>query len=246
MSVNNLDLRKRVFQVCEDLSGKGEKCSVRTVLSEIPEYTSTSTIHPLVREWRELQEKERDKIRERYQFSSPFMEALISETKRVNEEAIKQEKEKTELYKSLLDDTTDELLRLGRMLSDTLNKVDILQQEKQVLVTEIAVLQHAKDSEYKALNAESEELVSKYKQELDIIKVINSEYKDELTSLRASAAELKASSSHLETQLKMQQQQQDNLIAKNQDLNDEKIELAKKVAVSEAIIIELKKVNNLC
>jgi chromosome segregation ATPase len=237
------NLREHVFIVCERLYEKGEKCSVRRVLSEIPEYNSTSSIHPFVKEWHELQQKERDRIRDSYQFSTLFMDALVSETERVNKEVIKQEKEKSEVYKSLLQDATDEVQSFGKKLSDSLNEVNKLQNERQALVNEIEVMQQTKDSEYKALYAESKRLVSEHRQELDVVKAMNSEYKNELTSLRASVAELRTSSSQIERQLAVQQQQQDNLIKKNQGLNDEKIELAKKVAVREAVIVELEKVN---
>jgi len=98
MAMDTQDLRERVFMICDGLSDKGEKCTVRRVLSEIPEHNSTSTIHPFVKEWNELQLKERDGIRESYQLSSSFMDALVSETERVNKDAIKKEKDKTELY----------------------------------------------------------------------------------------------------------------------------------------------------
>lgn len=75
---------------------------MKRILGEVPEYNSTSTIHPFVKKRHELQQKERDRIRESYQFPSPFMDELVVETERVNKEEIKHEKEKTEVYKTLL------------------------------------------------------------------------------------------------------------------------------------------------
>lgn len=132
---------------------------------------------------------------------------------------------------------------LDKKLSISLNEVKKLQNEKRGLANEIEVMQQTRDSEYKALDADAKRLVSEHRQELDVVKAINLEYRTELTSLRASFAELKASSSQLEKQLAVQQQQQDNLIAKNQDLNDDRVELTKKVAVRDAMIVELEKVN---
>jgi chromosome segregation ATPase len=243
MAMETQDLRARVFEVCDELSENGEKCTVRRVLSEIPEYTSTSIIHPFFKEWNELQLKERDRIRKSFQCSSSFMNALVSETERINKDAIKHEKEKSEHYKTLLEDTSGEVQRLGKQLSDSLNEVKKLQSEKQALINEIEVMQQTRDSDYKALDAESKRQVSKHRQDLDVLKALDYEHKTELISLRASFAELKASNIRLVKQLTLHQQRQDNLIVKNQDLNDQRVEFTKEIAVRDARIFELEKVN---
>jgi chromosome segregation ATPase len=79
--VNNSTF-KRVYSVCERLIKEGTRPSVRLVLSELPEVSSTSTVHRYFKQWKDEYDINQQSLHEKLGFSSDFTKAFMKEISR--------------------------------------------------------------------------------------------------------------------------------------------------------------------
>ena len=237
------DLRQQVFLVCEKFHEQGNKPSVRRVRDELPEQHSISTIHPHLKAWLEAQEAERDRIRQSYQCSENFMDALASETGTLIKNAIKQEKEQIEAFRSLIEEANNELQLLESKLAESKNIENQLKIEKQAINNEYEVLKQSQVAKHNAIKAEAKRQISEHSKRLDISNALKAEQKNEIASLRASLVELRVRCEQAEKQAEVQVKQQQLLVAKNHDLQTQQTYLNVELAARDAQIEELKKAN---
>lgn len=106
------DLQERVSQICNDLYGKGEKISVRAVLSLIPDVSSTSTVHKYVKAWRDELQANQQSLMERLGFSEKFTQSFLEEFSRFNTEAEKRWREAAEQAREQAREAIEDLERI--------------------------------------------------------------------------------------------------------------------------------------
>lgn len=104
MTNKTQNLKEQVFAVCNRLHENGENCSVRRVLSEIDSHSSTSSIHPYVKEWQQRRLEEVENKTKQFQLSERLLGALVEEAEIMNDKALKHEKDKTSTFELLLED----------------------------------------------------------------------------------------------------------------------------------------------
>jgi len=205
--------------------------------------SSTTTIQPHVKQWNMTQQQKHDNIREGLLFSSVFKYAFVVELERVNGEVIKQKQEQVEFYKGLENEASGEMMKLNEKLVSVLAENTILLVDKQDLNNQIEVMKQTQLADKKAVEAEAAKMVSERQKKLEVALKLNSEYKSEISVIQKAAAEFKALAANLARQLAKRQQQYDALVEDNQRLIAEKVELAKQVAVRDARLEELEKIN---
>ncbi|MDI4653633.1 MULTISPECIES: DNA-binding protein [Pseudoalteromonas] len=110
----NADLQERVSQICNDLYGKGEKISVRAVLSLLPDVSSTSTMHKYVKAWRDELQANQQSLMERLGFSEKFTQSFLEEFSRFNTEAEKRWREAAEQAREQAREAIEDLERIEK------------------------------------------------------------------------------------------------------------------------------------
>ena len=105
-------VQEQVSQICSDLYKKGEKISVRAVLSLIPDVSSTSTVHKYVKAWRDELQANQQTLIERLGFSEKFIQSFLEEFSRFNTEAEKRWRETAEQSKEQAREAIDDLERI--------------------------------------------------------------------------------------------------------------------------------------
>lgn len=145
LTADQLQRRQRVFEICDSLFVKGEKTSVRNVLSMMPDVKSTSTINVDVREWNtQAKNKRMDLFRERG-FSDEFVELFSTEITRLsaakdaehNAEVLMY-KDEADLANELLLKTEGELELAGVKLEESNTTISLKDKEITKLTTELA------------------------------------------------------------------------------------------------------------
>lgn len=235
------DLRQQVYEVCEKLSTNGQKFSVRRVGDELPQQHSISTVHKYVKEWNDHQGAERERIRQSYVGSEAVMEALANETDRLIKQALRDETDEKENYQLLLEQAHEQMKRLEEDLFEQQSKTSNLEMQHQALLNETEVMKQTRQSERKALEAHFKMVQSKRDLKLTVANETIQDLRATIAAHIAVIVELKASVKQMEHQVEMQLKQQDMLIDSNKLDNDEKIDLAKQLAVADARIVELER-----
>ena len=70
-------MQERVNDICNDLYSKGEKLSVRIVLAEMPDVSSTSTIHTYFKNWKQEVDANQQSLYDRLGFSPSFTKSFM-------------------------------------------------------------------------------------------------------------------------------------------------------------------------
>ncbi|MDA0155432.1 hypothetical protein OH460_24235 [Vibrio sp. Makdt] len=144
LTAEQLQRRQRVFEICDSLFVKGEKTSVRNVLSMMPDVKSTSTINVDVREWNtQAKNKRMDLFRERG-FSDEFVELFSTEITRLsaakdaehNAEVLMY-KDEADLANELLLKTEGDLELAGVQLQEANTTISLKDKEITKLKTEL-------------------------------------------------------------------------------------------------------------
>lgn len=127
------EIQERVSQICSDLYGKGEKISVRAVLSLIPDVSSTSTVHKYVKAWRDELQANQQTLMERLGFSEKFTQSFLEEFSRFNTEAEKRWRETAEQSKEQAREAIDDLERI----EDKYHKQQALLEQSQKTIRQL-------------------------------------------------------------------------------------------------------------
>ncbi|MCW8336550.1 hypothetical protein [Vibrio paucivorans] len=80
-------MQERVNEICNDLYSKGEKVSVRVILTYLPDVSSTLTVHKYYANWRKELEANEKSLYDKLGFSSEFTQMFMKEISRFSVEA---------------------------------------------------------------------------------------------------------------------------------------------------------------
>ncbi|CAH6901135.1 conserved hypothetical protein [Vibrio chagasii] len=204
LTAEQLQRRQRVFEICDSLFVKGEKTSVRNVLSMMPDVKSTSTINVDVREWNtQAKNKRMDLFRERG-FSDEFVELFSTEITRLsaakdaehNAEVLMY-KDEADLANELLLKTEGELELAGVKLDESNSTISLKDKEITKLKTELAQSEKNCEGIEKRLTGEIGDLQDKLNnQKIDLDKA-----QSELAKTEVKHENQETLISNLETQL---------------------------------------------
>ena len=100
-NTENLSTQDRVNQICNELYQKGTKPSVRLVLAELPDVSSTSTVHKYFSNWKREMEANQQSLYDRLGFSPDFTKSFMKEISRFAVEA-------EQRYKGMADDANEQ------------------------------------------------------------------------------------------------------------------------------------------
>ena len=129
-------LQEKVTAICNVLSAKGQKVSVRVVLSLLPEVKSTSTVHKYFKAWKDTQEeKERSDIKN-IGFSEEFARVFLNE---INRHAAKTER----IFREIALDAKEQSIRA----------IEDVERAETRLIKQTGLLE-LRDKEVKELQAE--------------------------------------------------------------------------------------------
>ena len=185
MSANQM--QEQVNEICNDLYSKGQKISVRLILSELPNVSSTSTVHKYYANWRRELVANEKSLYEKLGFSSEFTQIFMKEISRFSIEA-------EERYKSMADDALEQ----RDAAIDELSKIEdkfhkqsavVEQQEK-----EIVQLKYDLKTNENGFEADKEKLAESHD-------VLVTELRQRIVQLEAELNEANASSESLRTDL---------------------------------------------
>lgn len=93
MATQPHELGDRVKAICNDLYRSGNRVSVRLVLAQLPDVSSTSTVHKYYAEWKRELDANQQSLYDRLGFSPEFSQAFMKEITRFSVEAESRYKE---------------------------------------------------------------------------------------------------------------------------------------------------------
>ncbi|HIF9325764.1 mfp1 (mar binding filament 1) [Photobacterium damselae subsp. damselae] len=143
ISLSGEQLQDKVTMICNDLYSKGQKVSVRIVLSMLPDVSSTSTVHKYYKTWKDELEANQKSLLEKMGFSEEFTRVFMAEITRHATEAERRYRDMADDAKEQSQQAIDDLERA----EDRLYKQTALleQREKQIknLEAELAQTENA-------------------------------------------------------------------------------------------------------
>lgn len=145
------NMQDRVSEICNDLYGRGEKVSVRVILTYLPDISSTSTVHKYYANWRKELEANEKSLYDKLGFSSEFTQMFMKEISRFSVEAEQRYKGIADEANEQRDTAIEELAKAEERLHKQTAVVE--QQGK-----EIATLKADRSADEKAHIAEIEKL----------------------------------------------------------------------------------------
>lgn len=139
MAADN-QLQTRVNEICNDLYSRGERVSVRIILSMMPNVSSTSTIHKYYKAWRDELDQSQKSLLDKLGFSPEFTRAFMTEITRHATEAEKRYREIADDARSQADEAIEELQKVEGFLIEQNKLLDTKDQQIEQLKAEIAKL----------------------------------------------------------------------------------------------------------
>ncbi|UJZ96589.1 DNA-binding protein (plasmid) [Photobacterium damselae subsp. damselae] len=136
ISLSGEQLQDKVTMICNDLYSKGQKVSVRIVLSMLPDVSSTSTIHKYYKTWKDELEANQKSLFEKMGFSEEFTRVFMTEITRHATEAERR-------YRDMADDAKEQ----------SQQAIDDLERVEEYLYKQTAILEQCK-KQIKNLEAE--------------------------------------------------------------------------------------------
>ncbi|EJE8535841.1 DNA-binding protein [Vibrio vulnificus] len=178
-------MQDKVNAICNDLYAKGQKVSVRVVLSMMPEVSSTSTVHKYYKQWKEELEANQKSLLEKMGFSPEFTRVFMAEITRHATEAERR-------YREIADDAKEQSAKA----------IEDLERVEERLHKQTAVLEQ-KDNLIKTLQAELAE--TKKTQE-----AVSAELRLQIDELTKTANEKAEVADRLRTELAKKELQLEN------------------------------------
>jgi hypothetical protein len=223
-------MQERVNDICNDLYSKGEKLSVRIVLAEMPDVSSTSTIHTYFKNWKQEVDANQQSLYDRLGFSPTFTKSFMEEITRFGVEA-------EQRYKDLAqtaDEQCEHAIADLKKSEDKFYKQEAVveQQDKQIteLKTELNDTKKKFEADLGKEQKANEVIVSELRQQLSAALDDNKQLTKQNESIRTelAKAELKSEGNQeLVTEIKAQNTQ---LVADNKELNSNIANLNKDIA----------------
>ena len=239
-------MQERVNDICNDLYSKGEKLSVRIVLAEMPDVSSTSTIHTYFKTWKQEVDANQQSLYDRLGFSPTFTKSFMEEITRFGVEA-------EQRYKDLAqtaDEQCEHAIADLKKSEDKFYKQEAVveQQDKQIteLKTELSDTKKKFEADLGKEQKANEVIVSELRQQLAAALDDNKQLTKQNESIRTelAKAELKSEGNQeLVTEIKAQNTQ---LVTDNKELNSNIANLNKEIAGKDSKIDGNKElINNL-
>lgn len=216
------NMQDRVSEICNDLYGRGEKVSVRVILTYLPDVSSTSTVHKYYANWRKELEANEKSLYDKLGFSSEFTQMFMKEISRFSVEAEQRYKGIADEANEQRDTAIDELAKAEERLYKQTALVD--QQGKDIsnLKSDLAVEEKAHTTEIEKLNNSHEVLVQELRSRIAQLEKDLSDTAKVNESLRTDLAksQLKLESNQdYVNEVKAKQESLENQVAELQDKN---------------------------
>ncbi|WP_261875632.1 DNA-binding protein [Vibrio rarus] len=229
-------LQDKVTEICNELYSKGQKTSVRIVLSMLPEVNSTSTIHKYYKTWKDELEANQKSLLEKMGFSEEFTRVFMSEITRHATEAERR-------YRDIAEDAKDQSMRAIEDLEraeERLHKQTALLEQREL---QIKTLQAENSQNNKAQEAVVQEL----RQQIELSNQEVSDLSDSNERLRTDLAKNELLLDGNKDLVATTKAHNDQLAEELKQLNIELVSNAKEITkleskqeIQEALIIELK------
>lgn len=216
------NMQDRVSEICNDLYGRGEKVSVRVILTYLPDVSSTSTVHKYYANWRKELEANEKSLYDKLGFSSEFTQMFMKEISRFSVEAEQRYKGIADEANEQRDTAIDELAKAEERLYKQTALVD--QQGKDIsnLKSDLAAEEKAHTAEIEKLNNSHEVLVQELRSRIAQLEKDLSDTAKVNESLRTDLAksQLKLESNQdYVNEVKAKQESLENQVAELQDKN---------------------------
>ena len=218
VSLSGNQLQDKVTMICNDLYAKGQKVSVRIVLSLLPEVSSTSTVHKYYKAWKDELEANQKSLLEKMGFSEEFTRVFMAEITRHATEAERR-------YREIAEDAKEQ----------SLIAIDDLERAEERLYKQTALL----DQREKRIKEVEAELSQADKSQ----QAITQELRQQIESLTEQLNDSTASNQRLRTELA----QNELLLDSNKELvtstKTQNTELNDQIKLLNAEVVELSKTN---
>lgn len=232
-----ITIQERVSNICNDLYVKGNKPTIRLVLSMMPDIKSTSTIHKYFTMWKKEQVANQASLYDKLGFSSDFTQSFMKEITRFSVEAEQRYQEQAQDAVEQKDIAIEELSRTEEKLY---KQTAVIEQHEKVfkeLETDLFKTQSQHKADIEAQKSTHEVLVAELRQQLLDETGKNTELSKSNESLRTdiAKAELKLEgNAEFVAEVKGQNQA---LQEDNKRLNKVESELSRAIATLEATVI---------
>ena len=153
------NMQDRVSEICNDLYGRGEKVSVRVILTYLPDISSTSTVHKYYANWRKELEANEKSLYDKLGFSSEFTQMFMKEISRFSVEAEQRYKGIADEANEQRDTAIEELAKAEERLHKQTAVVEQQGKEIATLKADRSADEKAHISEIEKLNNSHEVLV---------------------------------------------------------------------------------------
>lgn len=240
MSTNQL--QEQVNEVCNDLYSKGQKLSVRVILAELPNVSSTSTVHKYFANWRREQAANEKSLYERLGFSSEFTQMFMREISRFNTEAEQRYKSAADEANEQRDAAIDEMARIEEKYHRQTAKGQQQAKEIEQLKYDLKINEKSFEAEKDKLIDSHNVLVSELRQRIEQLEIKLKETAQLSESLRTelAKAELKLEGNqNLVDEIKSNYRQLEagnaNLQKENQELSQQITKLSARLEGSESV-----------
>ena len=223
-------MQERVNDICNDLYSKGEKLSVRIVLAEIPDVSSTSTIHTYFKTWKQEVDANQQSLYDRLGFSPTFTKSFMEEITRFGVEA-------EQRYKDLAqtaDEQCEHAIADLKKSEDKFYKQEAVveQQDKQIteLKTELSDTKKGFEADLAKEQKANEVIVEELRQQLAAALDENKKLTTQNESIRTNLAKAELKSENNLERVNDIKAQNDQLVSDNKELNSNIANLNKDIA----------------
>lgn len=241
-------MQERVNEICNDLYSKGEKVSVRVILTYLPDVSSTSTVHKYYANWRKELEANEKSLYDKLGFSSEFTQMFMKEISRFSVEAEQRYKGIAEEANEQRDAAIDELSKM----EDRLHKQNAVveQQGKDItqLKGELTQRERTHEAEMSKLEQSQHVLVTELRQRITQLEkeLTESTRTNETLRTELAKSELKLESNQdyvNEVKAKQQalEEQSSTLQSENQSLSQQVTKLSTQLEGSTSVVSTLEK-----
>lgn len=240
-------IQDKVNSICNELYAKGNKPSVRLVLSMLPDVSSTSTVHKYFANWRRELEANQQSLYDKLGFSSDFTQSFMKEITRFSVEAEQRYKEQAQDANEQRDLVLEDLTRSEERLYKQNAVVEQLEHNLAEINKELAAVKADAKSELQktvelgkaALDKEKEThaaIVTELRQQLaqanETIKSLTETNEGQRTELAKANLKLEGNQQYVD-EVKAQNA---DLVSENKALSKELTNLNRTLAGQEATI----------
>ncbi|GAA4649826.1 hypothetical protein GCM10023116_21070 [Kistimonas scapharcae] len=159
-------IQDRVNKICNEMYAQGIKPTVRLVLAELPDVSSTSTVHKYFANWRSELEANQQSLYDKLGFSSEFTQSFMKEITRFGVEAEQRYKELAKDSNDQRDLAVTDLARAEEKLHKQSAVVEQQDKEIKELQNELQILKRQAETELDKANQSNEAAINEIRQQL--------------------------------------------------------------------------------